>query len=311
MSSSNEHRFHYKQYADQHSITMGKHSKKGQSRAGPVHHKSGEGTHHHHKYHNGPQYKKAHSHIEKVNEPHKHMKTPESVLKKEATQKKIADAKAAEAKAAAEKAKTDLVKFQENAKKYDEAYEAEQQAAIDNRRKAKAEGGFYVPAEPKLALVIRIRGTIGVSPKAKKVMQLFRLRQLGNATFVKLNEATIRMLRLIEPYVTYGYPTRATVQKLIYKRGFGKINKQRVPIASNAVIEEALGSVDICCTADLVNEIYTVGPNFKEANNFLWPFKLSSPKGGFSSKTKLLHYLEGGEAGARAEEINKLVKKML
>merc|ERR1711862_817589 len=102
---------------------------------------------------------------------------------------------------------------------------------IDNRRAAKASGGFFVPAEPKVAIVIRIKGIIGVSPKAKKVMQLFRLRQLHNATFVKLNEATIRMLRLIEPYVTYGYPSRATVQKLIYKRGFGKLNKQRIPIA--------------------------------------------------------------------------------
>jgi len=142
-------------------------------------------------------------------------------------------------------------------------------------------------------------------------MQLFRLRQLHNATFVKLNEATIRMLRLIEPYVTYGYPTRATVEKLIYKRGFGKLNKQRIPIAENAVISAGLSDVGINCTADLVHEIYTVGPNFKQANNFLWPFKLSSPLGGFSRKTKLLHYLEGGEAGARGEEINKLVKKML
>jgi large subunit ribosomal protein L7e len=140
---------------------------------------------------------------------------------------------------------------------------------------------------------------------------LFRLRQLHNATFVKLNEATIRMLRLIEPYVTYGYPTRATVQKLIYKRGFGKINKQRIPIGDNSVIEEGLGKYGICCTADLIHEIITVGPNFKQANNFLWPFKLSSPKGGFSRKTKLLHFMEGGEAGARGEEINALVKKML
>jgi len=143
-------------------------------------------------------------------------------------------------------------------------------------------------------------------------MQLFRLRQLHNATFVKLNEATIRMLRLIEPYVTYGYPSRATVKRLVYKRGFGKINKQRIPIATNAVIAEGLAdSTGIECTADLINEIYTVGPNFKKANNFLWPFKLSNPKGGFSSKTKLLHFMEGGEAGARGEEINKLVVKMI
>ncbi|KAL7572917.1 hypothetical protein ACA910_004561 [Epithemia clementina (nom. ined.)] len=239
------------------------------------------------------------------------MKTPESVLKKEATQAKVAADKAAAEKAAEEKAVADTEKFKENSEKYDKEYEAEVRGAIENRRKAKASGGFYVPPEPKLALVIRIRGTIGVSPKAKKVMQLFRLRQLHNATFVKLNEATIRMLRLIEPYVTYGYPTRATVQKLIYKRGFGKLNKQRIPIADNTIVEKGLGEHGICCTADLVHEIYTVGPNFKQANNFLWPFKLSSPKGGFSRKTKLLHYLEGGEAGARAEEINKLVKRML
>jgi len=240
------------------------------------------------------------------------MKTPESVLKKQATQEKRAAAAAAAAKAAEEKAATDAVKFEANSKKYDEEYDAAQKLAVDNRRKADASGYFFVPAEPKVALVIRIRGIIGVSPKAKKVMQLFRLRQLHNASFVKLNEATIRMLRLIEPYVTYGYPTRATIQKLVYKRGFGKIKKQRIPIATNAVIAEGLGeSTGIECTADLINEIYTVGPNFKKANNFLWPFKLSNPKGGFSSKTKLLHFMEGGEAGARGEEINKLVAKMI
>merc|ERR1711907_791435 len=239
-------------------------------------------------------------------------KTPESVLKKAATQKKLAEAAAAAAKEAEAKAASDAVKFEANSKRYDEEYEAAQKLAIDNRRKAKAEGGFFVPAEPKLCLVIRIRGIIGVSPKAKKVMQLFRLRQLHNATFVKLNEATIRMLRLIEPYVTYGYPTRATVQKLIYKRGFGKIRKQRIPIATNKVIQEGLAKqTGIECAADLINEIYTVGPNFKKANNFLCPFKLSNPKGGFSRKTKMLHFMEGGEAGARGEEINKLALRML
>ena len=239
------------------------------------------------------------------------MKTPESVLKKEATQAKNAKAAEAAAAEASKKAAADAKSAEQRAEEYDKAYAAEQAAAVASRRQAKASGGFYVPAEPKVALVIRIRGTIGVSPKAKKVLQLFRLRQLHNATLVKLNEATIRMLRLIEAYVTYGYPTRATIQKLVYKRGFAKLNRQRIPIADNSVVAEGLGSIGISSAPDLVNELYTVGPNFKKANNFLWPFKLTSPKGGFSSKTKLLHFMEGGEAGARGEEINKLVKKML
>jgi len=239
------------------------------------------------------------------------MKTPESVLKKQAAQKKQADIKAAAAAAAEKKAVEDVARAKASGKKYEEEFLAAEKEGIELRRKAKATGGFYVPAEPKVALVIRIRGIIGVSPKAKRVMQLVRLRQIHNATFVRLNEATIRMLRLIEPYVTYGYPTRATVQKLIYKRGFGKLNKQRIPIADNSVVEEGLGKVGICNVPELVHELYTVGPNFKAANNFLWPIKLSNPKGGFSRKTKLLHFMEGGESGARGEEINNFVKKML
>merc|ERR1711933_553902 len=126
----------------------------------------------------------------------------------------------------------------------------------------------------------RIRGIIGVSPKSKKVMQLFRLRQIHNATFVKLNGATIRMLRLIEPYVTYGYPSKATIEKLIYKRGFAKLNKQRIPISENSVIEAGLGKYGIRCFAELVHEIVTCGPHFNQANNFLWTFKLTSQEVG-------------------------------
>ena len=38
---------------------------------------------------------------------------------------------------------------------------------------------------------------------------------------------------------------------------------------------QALGSKNILCMEDLIHEIYTVGPAFKEASNFLWPFKMN------------------------------------
>lgn len=49
---------------------------------------------------------------------------------------------------------------------------------------------------------------------------------------------------------------------------------------------------------DLIHEIYTVGPAFKQATNFLWPFKLSSARGGLDKKR--VHYVEGGQVGGRA-----------
>lgn len=115
-------------------------------------------------------------------------------------------------------------------------------------------------------------------------MRLLRLRQLHNGTFVRINKASTNMIRKVEPYVTFGYPSRETIRKLILKRGFGKVNKQRIPLSSNTIVEESLGKHGIITVEDLVNEIYTVGPHFKEANSFLWPFKLRGPRGGFAAK---------------------------
>ena len=70
-----------------------------------------------------------------------------------------------------------------------------------------------------------------------------------------------------------------------------------------------LGKKNIICVEDLIHEVFTVGPAFKEANNFLWPFKLSSPLGGFKQKTK--GYSEGGDNGNREDKINTLLQRML
>jgi len=148
-----------------------------------------------------------------------------------------------------------------------------------------------------------------VSPKVKKILQLLRLRQVHNGVFVKLNKATRNMLLLVEPYITYGTPNLKTIRDVIYKRGFGKVDKQRIPLTDNSIISKSLGKYKIICIEDLIHEIVTVGPHFKEANNFLWPFKLSAPLGGFT-RFKKLHFSEGGDHGNREEEINKLVRRM-
>ena len=234
---------------------------------------------------------------------------PESVLKKRRTQAAIASEREAAAKEAttAAKAKKEIVL--KRAEKYMAEYKAAEGDAIRLRREAKAAKSIYVAPEAKVAFVIRIRGIIGMSPKTKKILQLLRLRQLHSGVFVKLNGATIQMLRLVEPYIAYGTPNLKSVRDLLYKRGFAKVNKQRVPIDNNAVVEKVLGKYDIICVEDLIHEIYTAGPHFKEAANFLWPVKLSSPTGGF--KAKLLHFNEGGDAGYRGEKIHGLIKQMI
>merc|ERR1719175_550781 len=235
-------------------------------------------------------------------------RVPESLLKRRkqvaASKDKALKAQSIERKKRAAKKKVIF----KRAEQYVKEYRAKERDEIRLNRVAKKAGNFYVPAEPKLAFVIRIRGINGLHPRVRKVLQLMRLRQIFNGVFVKLNKASINMLRIAEPYIAWGYPNLKSVRELIYKRGFGKVKKQRLALSDNALIDKALGKYGIICIEDLIHQIYTVGKNFKYANNFLWPFKLSSPRGGMNKKTT--HFVEGGDAGNREDQINRMIRRM-
>jgi len=235
-------------------------------------------------------------------------KVPESFLKKQKTLEEIKAARAEARSAKIKQNKADRKKIFKRAEKYAKEYKNKEKALVRARRQAKNSGNFYVNDMPKVLLVVRVRGIMRVDPKSKKILQLLRLRQINNATFLKVNFATMTMLQCVEPYVTYGEPSLKTINDLVYKRGFGKVNKQRIPLTHNHVISDVLGKDDIICIEDIIHEIHTCGPKFKQVNNFLWPFKLSNPLGGWNDKGK--HFAEGGDAGNREELINALVRKM-
>uniref|UniRef100_A0A452HM77 Uncharacterized protein n=1 Tax=Gopherus agassizii TaxID=38772 RepID=A0A452HM77_9SAUR len=96
---------------------------------------------------------------------------------------------------------------------------------------------------------------------------------LFNGTFVKLNK---------------GYPNLKSVHELIYKRGYGKINRQCIALTDNSLIQWCLEKYGIICMKDVVHEIYTVG----------------------GMKKKTIHFVEGGEAGNREDQINRLIRRM-
>ncbi|CAI7923321.1 unnamed protein product [Closterium sp. NIES-54] len=214
------------------------------------------------------------------------------------------------ARAQESKAKNKLIRkiIHQRAAAYDKSYARKERELVELKREAKLSGGFYVEPEPKLLFIIRIRGVNDMHPKTRKIMQLLRLRQIFNGVFLRVTKATLQMLRLVEPYVTYGYPNLKSVRELIYKRGFGKVRHQRIALTENSVVQKVLGQKKILCVEDLIYQIFTTGPHFKACNNFLWPFKLSAPNGGM--KKKRLHFVEGGDAGNREDKINALIRRM-
>merc|ERR1711915_386568 len=234
---------------------------------------------------------------------------PETILKRQKNLERVRAARAIATVKRKKALKAARGVVYKRAAAYAKEYRAKERDEIRLRRMAKRDGNFYVPAEAKLAFVIRIKGINQVSPKVKKTLQLLRLRQINSGVFVKLNKASLNMLRLVEPYVSWGYPNLKTIRELIYKRGFAKVNQQRVAIADNQVIEDNLGDCNIICVEDLIHEIATVGENFKKVNNFLWPFKLNSPTGPLERK-KATHFVDGGQHGNREDFINQMIQKM-
>lgn len=92
-----------------------------------------------------------------------------------------------------------------------------------------------------------------------QALQILRLRQINNGVFVKLNKATLPLLRIIEPYVAWGYPNLKSIHDLVYKRGYAKVNGRRIPITDNSIIEKALGwflNLPFCFHIFLPNECY-------------------------------------------------------
>ena len=234
---------------------------------------------------------------------------PEHLARKQERDSRAAECLAKTRTAAKAKFEENKAYYLAQGKKHFEAAEARRENLIKAKREAKSKGELYTQDEPKVLLVIRIKGINKMCPKTKKIMRLLRLRQLHNAVLLRNNKAVMNMLRRVEPYVAYGEPSISTIRKLVYKRGCGKINGQRIPLCSNYVVEEGLGKLGIRCVEDLINEVATVGPNFKKANNFLWPFKLNSPRGGL--KQKRTPYLNGGDHGPRAEYINTFARRMI
>ncbi|KAL8149423.1 hypothetical protein AgCh_006436 [Apium graveolens] len=233
---------------------------------------------------------------------------PESVLKKQKRSEDWALAKKQEVEATKKKNAENRKLIFNRARLYAKEYDEQQKELIRLKREARLKGGFYVSPEAKLLFIIRIRGINAIDPKTKKILQLLRLRQIFNGVFLKVNKATLNMLHRVEPYVTYGYPNLKSVKELIYKRGHGKLKGQRIALTDNSVVEQALGKFGIICVEDLIHEIMTVGPHFKEANNFLWPFQLKAPLGGLKKKRN--HYVEGGDAGNREDFVNELIRRM-
>ncbi|CAI8503274.1 unnamed protein product [Pichia kudriavzevii] len=167
--------------------------------------------------------------------------------------------------------------------------------------------------EERLLFVFRIsKPHMGEIPsRARKVLNILRLRKANQGTFVRLNKKVEPLLHLINPYVVVGTPSLATVRDLIQKRATVRIEITKdedrtvekkdgdetksvegadykiIPLNDNNLIEDRLGEHGVICTEDIIFEIFKLGDAFLECCKFLEPFTLKEPVSGWGALSKL------------------------
>ncbi|KAF6365224.1 ribosomal protein L7 like 1 [Rhinolophus ferrumequinum] len=168
--------------------------------------------------------------------------------------------------------------------------------------------GLEVPDEHSLAFVVRIQRINGVSLTVQRTIARLRLKKIFSGVFFQVTPKTIKTLRVVEPYVTWGFPNLKSVRELILKRGQAKVKNKIIPLTDNTVIEEHLGKFGVICLEDLIHEIAFPGKNFQVISGFLCPFHLSVAR--HATKNRVGFLKEVGSPGYRGECINQLIRQL-
>ncbi|XP_063300286.1 ribosomal protein uL30-like [Pelobates fuscus] len=240
--------------------------------------------------------------------PRKLPRVPENLLKK---RKRYQGLKAAEAKRALEEKRKEhrgkQIKFQRL-----------ETFARNSRRKLRDDARLRrmqvfqkkvpIPASQKLAFVVRTADINGVNQQVLRTLGNLRLKNIFSGVFVNLNELSVEMLKVVEPYVAWGFPNLKSVRELILKRGKGLVDGKKVPLTDNTIIEERMGQFGIICLEDLIHELYTTGTHFSEVNKFLCPFKLSISR--HAAVNRKGYSNEVGDPGFKGIGINQLIRQL-
>jgi len=161
----------------------------------------------------------------------------------------------------------------------------------------------------EVLLVVRVRGHNGLTTQLSKIFAMLGLPSINTARVLRMTRSTGRMFKIIEPYITWGYPSLKSISDLIYKRGRLREGEKRVPITDNLLIEKHLGHLGIICVEDLVHELHKGGQHLNAINKELCSFKLNPPLGKF--RNKRVTFEKGGDVGFRGEKIDELIQKMV
>ena len=138
-------------------------------------------------------------------------------------------------------------------------------------------------------VVVRIRGNVSISPDVKKTFELLNLRRVNNLSIWPENNQTLRMLKKVENYSTFGIISEKMITQLVTKRGHAIEGEIDLDKAATEIIKGKKPS-----------EV-----NLKNC------FRMNPPRKGHARKGIKKPFSLGGALGNRKEKINELIERMI
>jgi large subunit ribosomal protein L30 len=150
--------------------------------------------------------------------------------------------------------------------------------------------------------VIRIRGETGIRPQAAKTAALMRLHRVNHMVLVEDNEINRGMLNVAKDYVTWGEVEDSTIEMVL---------KHRSQLKGHQYLdeEELEGVTGYKSYKDLAQALQQGKIKYKEIRDIVPVVRLNPPKGGYEAIRK--PFGQGGSAGYRGKDINRLILTML
>jgi large subunit ribosomal protein L30 len=151
-------------------------------------------------------------------------------------------------------------------------------------------------------LVIRIRGTVSASMQARETLSMLHLKRNNYAVLIDDRPSFLGMMKAARDYVTFGEPSRETVDRLIKEKGRLMGNRK--------LTDEYAQKVGYKSVDEIAHAVSDCRVEYWKLPGIQATFRLHPPTKGFKGKIKR-GYGSGGELGYRGEKINELVNRML
>ena len=157
--------------------------------------------------------------------------------------------------------------------------------------------------EPKLMLVIRIRGKVHINYKIEDTLKMLRLHKVNHAVVLYADKTVLGMLKKIKDYVVYGEIQEDLLLTLLKKRTFLEGNKPLTEIHLKS-------KTDFPNMKKLTAALMEGKIKLKDIYKIKPIFRLHPPRGGFRGSIKK-SYNSGGVLGFVGKNINIVAKKMV